>query len=236
MFQDDDVRENRLLIRFPVEVSQRITPYLEVVEFELGQIIYQPHQLFQDVYFPIRSVFSLVLTLSNGSTTEIGLIGNEGMLGLPVVLGYRYTIHHAIVQVSGNAFKLDADLLKQEFDRNSELHGQLLRYTHVRLSQISQIAACKSHHSIPQRLARWLLSVGDCLQQDSFGLTQKFIAEMLGVRRASVTEAASALQNAGIIRYSRGQIEILDRAALESWSCECYHTIKSEFDRSLNLD
>jgi len=167
MFQDDDVRENRLLIRFPVEVSQRITPYLEVVEFELGQIIYQPHQLFQDVYFPIRSVFSLVLTLSNGSTTEIGLIGNEGMLGLPVVLGYRYTIHHAIVQVSGNAFKLDADLLKQEFDRNSELHGQLLRYTHVRLSQILQIPPQHPTATGSMALIRWRLLAARLLWFDS---------------------------------------------------------------------
>ena len=178
-------------------------------------------------------MISLVSVMEDGSTTEIGLVGNEGMVGLPIFLGGNVTTNSAIVQIEGNAVKMDAAILKSEFERGGQLQKKLLLYTQARLTQISQIAACKSHHLIEERLARWLLSVNDCVNQPELPLTQKFISQMLGVRRASVTEAAIALQKAGFISYRRGQITILNRKELEQAACECYSLIQKEFKRLL---
>ncbi|MBE9214308.1 Crp/Fnr family transcriptional regulator [Plectonema cf. radiosum LEGE 06105] len=226
--------KNKLLMALPPGEYQRLIPYLKPVNLVLGQVIYEPYQLIKEVYFPNRAMISLVSMMKDGSTTEIGLVGNEGMVGIPVFLGGNVTTNRAIVQIEGNAMKMDADVLRGEFTRGEKLQKNLLLYTQARLTQVSQIAACKSHHLIEERFARWLLSVHDCVNQDELPLTQKFISEMLGVRRASVTEAAIALQKAELIKYSRGIITILKRKELEQAACECYSLIKNEFRRLLN--
>lgn len=233
MFDSPSLSANQLLMALPPGEYERLVPYLEPVSLVLGQIIYEPKQSIKEIYFPSGAMISLVSIMQDGSTTEIGLVGSEGMVGLPVFLGGNTATNRAIVQVEGNALKMDASILKSEFERGRQLQAKLLLYTQARLSQISQIAACKSHHLIEERLARWLLSVNDCVNKPELPLTQKFISEMLGVRRASVTEAAIALQKAGLISYSRGQITILNRKELEQAACECYSTIQNEFKRLL---
>ncbi|MBF2015950.1 MAG: Crp/Fnr family transcriptional regulator [Rivularia sp. T60_A2020_040] len=225
---------NKLLMALPPGEYQRLIPYLKPVNLVLGQVIYEPYQQIKEVYFPLRAMISLVSIMRNGSTTEIGLVGNEGMVGIPVFLGGNVTTNRAIVQIEGNAMKMDADVLQREFARGEKLQKNLLLYTQARLTQVSQIAACKSHHLIEERFARWLLSVHDCVNHEELPLTQKFISEMLGVRRASVTEAAISLQKAELIKYSRGIITILKREELEQAACECYSLIKNEFTRLLN--
>ncbi|MCJ8279815.1 MAG: Crp/Fnr family transcriptional regulator [Rivularia sp. ALOHA_DT_140] len=233
MLDSPSYSANQLLMALPPGEYKRLIPYLEPVSLVLGKIIYEPGQPTKEVYFPSGAMISLVSMMKDGSTTEIGLVGKEGMVGLPVLLGGNITTNRAIVQVEGNAVKMDASVLKSEFERGEQLQKKLLLYTQARLTQISQIAACKSHHLIEERLARWLLSVNDCVNKPELPLTQKFISEMLGVRRASVTEAAIALQKAGYISYSRGQITILKRKELEEAACECYSLIHKEFKRLL---
>lgn len=233
MFDSPQISANQLLMALPSGEYERLIPYLEPVSLILGQTLYEPKELIKEVYFPLEAMISLVSIMKDGSTTEIGLVGNEGMIGLPTFLGGDIATNRAIVQVEGKALKMDAHLLKSEFERGKQLQLKLLLYTQARLTQISQIAACKSHHLIEERLARWLLSVHDCVNKSELPLTQKFISEMLGVRRASVTEAAIALQKAGLISYSRGQITILKRKQLEQTACECYGLIHNEFKRLL---
>lgn len=224
---------NQLLAALPDSEYQRLVPYLEPVSLFLGQALYEPGEPIREVYFPARAMISLVSALADNSTTEIGLVGNEGIVGLPAFLGGDFTVNRAIVQIAGNAMKLDASVLKREFDREGELQKRLLLYTQVLLTQISQISACKSRHRLEQQLARWLLLVRDCVGQDEFRLTQQFIAQMLGVRRASVTQLAGTFQRAGLIRYSRGQIAILNQSELEATACECYRLVRSESIRLL---
>lgn len=224
---------NQLLMALPSVEYKRLIPYLKPVSLVLGQVIYEPRQPIKEVYFPSRAMISLVSIMKDDSTTEIGLVGNEGMVGIPVFLGGNVSTNCAIVQVEGSAVKMDASVLKSEFERGGQLQKKLLLYTQARLTLVSQIAACKSHHLIEERLARWLLSVNDCVNKNELPLTQKFISKMLGVRRASVTEAAIALQKAGFISYSRGQITILNREELEQAACECYGLIRNEFKRLL---
>ncbi len=233
MFDSPSLSANQLLMALPPGEYERLVPYLEPVSLALGQVIYEPKQLIKEVYFPLEAMISLVSIMKDGSTTEIGLVGSEGMVGLPVFLGGNSATNYAIVQVEGNALKMEASILKSEFERGKQLQAKLLLYTQARLTQVSQIAACKSHHLIEERLARWLLCVNDCVNKPELPLTQKFISEMLGVRRASVTEAAIALQKAGLISYSRGQITILKRNELEQAACECYGLIHNEFKRLL---
>ena len=234
MLDSPQISANQLLTALPPGEYERLIPYLEPVNLALGQIIYEPKQLIKEVYFPLGAMISLVLVMKDGSTTEIGLVGTEGMIGLPTFLGGNIATNRAIVQVEGNAVKMDASILKSEFERGKQLQTKLLLYTQARLTQVSQITACKSHHLIEERLARWLLCVNDCVNKPELPLTQKFISEMLGVRRASVTEAAGTLQKAGLISYSRGQITILKRNELEQAACECYGLIQNEFKRLLN--
>ncbi|MGB3640219.1 MAG: Crp/Fnr family transcriptional regulator [Rivularia sp. (in: cyanobacteria)] len=234
MFDSPQISANQLLMALSTKEYERLIPYLEPVSLVLGQIIYEPKQPIKEVYFPLGAMISLVSIMKDGSTTEIGLVGNQGMVGIPIFLGGNIATNRAIVQVEGNALKMDASILKSEFERGKQLQAKLLLYTQARLIQISQIAACKSHHLIEERLARWLLCVNDCVNKPELPLTQKFISEMLGVRRASVTEAAQALQKAGLIRYRRGQITILKRKELEQAACECYGLILNEFKRLLN--
>ncbi|MEA5536483.1 Crp/Fnr family transcriptional regulator [Crocosphaera sp. XPORK-15E] len=224
---------NQLLAALPEVEYQRIAPYLELTDLPLGYILDEPKGKIESVYFPNSSMISLVSILSDNATTEIGLIGKEGMVGLPIILGGNHSAHLGIVQVAGTAMKLNAEVLIQEFQQKESLYKLLLLYTEVRLNQIAQIAVCKSHHDIQKRFCRWLLSVQDCVEQDELFLTQIFISQMLGVRRASVTKAAQVLQNQGLINYQRGRVTILNRQGLEAHVCECYHWIKNDYHRLL---
>ncbi|WP_107670863.1 Crp/Fnr family transcriptional regulator [Cyanothece sp. BG0011] len=226
---------NRLLAALPEREYQRISPHLEFVNLRLGQILYEANTLIKWVYFPHRSIISIVSRLKGNVTTEIGLVGYEGMVGIPVILGGQYATNETVVQVADGAFKINADILRQEFQRGETLHKILLLYTETRLHQVSQVAVCKSHHCIEKRFCRWLLLVHDGVENDRLLLTQKFMAQMLGVRRASVTEAAKKIQELGLISYKRGEIMILNRAGLEERVCDCYHLIRQEFDRLMAL-
>ncbi|WP_330205152.1 Crp/Fnr family transcriptional regulator [Cyanobacterium sp. Dongsha4] len=221
--------KNKLLDGLPSHEYEKLEPHLEQVKLTSGVILYNPYDVIHYAYFPLSAMISLVKIMEDGSTTEIGLIGNEGMIGLPIILGGNYTTNNIVVQISGESLKLRADILKIEFSKGQTLQKLLLLYTQARLGQIAQTAACNRHHKIEARLARWLLSVYDCVRKDEFDLTQEFISHMLGVRRAGVTNAAHGLQEAGIIRYNRGKIVILDRQKLEQLSCECHQAIQNEF-------
>ena len=188
-----------------------------------------------EAYFPTFAMISLVSIMENGSTTEIGLVGKEGMVGLPIFLGGESTTSRAIVQIEGTAIKLNGNVLKSEFNRGGELQKILLLYTQALFTQASQNAACNRQHTIEQRLARWLLTTQDCISKDELHLTQEFISQMLGTRRSGVTVAAGALQKAGMIHYTRGKITILHREALQCHACECYRLIKNEYARLLKL-
>lgn len=224
---------NKLLSALSDSVDRRLSPYFEEVSLTRQQILYQSGEPIEYAYFPHQASVSLVLIMSDKVATEIGLVGNEGMVGLSVILGGKSTSSHSIVQIPGTATKIATPILQKEFKRGEELQQLLLLYTQARLSQISQIAACQSHHLIEQRLARWLLLVRDCTGKDQLPLTQKHISQMLGVRRASVTEAAISLQQAEVITYRRGQIVITNPQKLESLACECYSNIKNEYTRLL---
>lgn len=226
---------NRLLAALPTTEYDRLAPYLQLVSLPLGKILYEPNQLIQEVYFPNQAMISLASMVTNHGKGAIALIGNEGMLGLPVILGGNFMPFLVVVEISDTAFKLDAKLLKQEFQRGGQLQKILLLYTQAHLTQIAQTVVCTHSHHLEQRLARWLLCVRNCVQQDHLKLTQELLSRFLGVRRATITEAASALQKEGIIRYSRGQITILDREALQSKACGCYLLIQEEFSRLFNF-
>ncbi|EAZ91153.1 Crp/Fnr family transcriptional regulator [Crocosphaera chwakensis] len=225
--------ENRLLQALPNVDYQKLAPHLTSLDLSAGTILYEPEQAIEWAYFPCSAMISIVSIMENGATTEIGLIGKEGMVGLPIILGGKHYINQAIVQISGTALKLDGSILKQEFHRSNSLQNLLLLYIQARITQVSQTAACNRQHKIQKRLARWLLSVYDCVLSDELPLTQEFIANMLGTRRSGVTTAANILQEAGIIRYSRGKITILDQEELENAACECYRLIQDEFIRLL---
>jgi CRP-like cAMP-binding protein len=224
---------NQLLYTLIKVTNQRLLPYLEEVSLTSGQIIQESGSKITDVYFPKTTRVTSLLVMSDKSTIEIISIGNEGLANLSIVLGSDIANNRLIAQIAGTAIKLSADVIKQEFNRGEDLQQILLLYTQEQLNQIYQIAACRSHHNLEQRLARWLLLICDHVDQDTLPLTQKFISVMLGVRRASITEMAIAFQKQGIIKYSRGQITILDRLKLESIACECYGKIKSEYKRLL---
>lgn len=225
--------ENRLLRALPRVDYERLVPYLTSIDLSGGTIIYEPTQAIEFAYFPCSAMISIVSIMENGATTEIGLIGKEGIVGLPIILGGQQHLNQAIVQVPGTALKLEGSILEQEFYRSNSLQKLLLLYIQARLTQGSQTAACNRQHKIEQRLARWLLCVDDCVLCDEIPLTQEFIANMLGTRRSGVTTAARGLQEQKIIRYNRGKITILNRDALEKASCECYHLVRDELLRLL---
>lgn len=225
--------ENRLLAALPAEDYQRLVPHLELVSLPLEKVIYEPGEPIKHVYFPHQAIVSLVSTMEDGSTVEVGLVGNDGMVGTPVFLGGNTTTNRAFVQLAGSGMRMEAIRLKAEFNRAGSLQSLLLRYTQALLTQVSQLAACNRAHTVEERLARWLLTVSDRVQSDQFPLTQEFISQMLGVRRSGVTVAAGTLSQAGMIRYTRGKITVLNREDLEATSCECYGTIKNELERLL---
>ena len=226
--------ENRLLAALSCEVCQKLAPGLKRVSLERGKILHTPGETIQDLYSPIDCLLSITVTMSDGTTTETGMVGNREMLGVNAFMGGKGTTHTTyIVQIAGSAIKVDAQILRDEFDRNKEFRNLLLRYTQALIAQISQTTACNRLHSLEQRLARWLLEAQDRVNSNELKLTQEFIAVMLGVRRAGVTQAAQKLQESGLIRYSRGHVQILDQLGLEAVSCECFRTVRSEYDRLL---
>jgi len=227
---------NRLLAALPAEEYQRLLPHLEDVSLPRDQILYEEGEPIEYVYFPYHSIVSLVSTMEDGTTVEIGLVGNDGMVGIAVVLGGNSTTTRAIVQIPGKASRIKAKTLKTEFNQGGALQRSLLRYTQALLTHMAQGVACNRLHTIEERLARWLLTVQDRMQSNDLPLTQEFISQMLGTRRSSVTVAAGMLSKAGMIRYCRGKITILNRESLEATTCECYRVIQSEYERLLTAD
>lgn len=222
---------NQILAALPQAEYSRLAAYLQPVDLSVGTVLHNPGDKLTEVYFPEQAMISLVSIVSDGSTSEIGLVGNEGMTGLPVILGGDRATNCSVVQVSGKAFKLSATVLKEEFRRSERLPQLLLSYTHAQLIRVAQTAVCNRKHNIQEQLARWLLSARDRLRTNELPLTQEAIANMLGVRRTSVSEAANKLQKKGAIHYKRGRISIVNGACLETTACECYGLVRSEFER-----
>ena len=225
--------KNQLLAALPETEYQRLIPHLELVSLSLNQVLYDAGELIEHVYFFNQGMCSLVTIMENGAIVEVGLVGKEGMVGLPVCWGGNTTINQAMVQIPGTAMRMKAEHLKTEFNRGGKLHSLLLRYTQALFTHACQSTACNRLHTIDERLARWLLNVQDRMESDLLPLTQEFLSHMLGARRSGVTIAAGTLSQAGMICYSRGKITILDRESLEATSCECYGVIKNEYDRLL---
>jgi CRP-like cAMP-binding protein len=200
---------------------------------QLGEVLYESGDQLQHVYFPVLSIVSLLYVMADGASAEIAVVGNEGIIGIALFMGGETMPNRAVVQSAGYAYRLKGQVLKEEFNRGGELQHLLLRYTQALLTQMSQTAVCNRHHSVDQQLCRWLLLSLDRLSSNELSMTQELIANMLGVRREGVTEAAGKLQSAGLIHYSRGRIRVIDRPGLEARACECYQVVKTEFDRLL---
>lgn len=224
---------NRLLAALPDEEYERLLPHLEPISVSLGEVIYESGGYLSYVYFPANAIVSLLYTMQNGSTAEMGLVGNDGVLGIAIFMGGDTMPNRAIVQSAGIAIRMKAKVLQEEFARGGKLQRLLLRYTQALITQISQTAVCNRLHSVEQQLSRWLLLSHDRVKADELIMTQELIADMLGVRREGVTVAAGRLQDAGAISYVRGHIKILDRRKLEATACECYQVVRDEFDRLL---
>jgi CRP-like cAMP-binding protein len=226
-------KENQLLAAMPDSDYEALLPSLEAVPMPLGQAVYESGQPQGYVYFPTDSIVSLLYVLADGSTAEIAVTGKEGLVGIALFLGGETTPSRAVVQSAGHGYRLRAVELKKEFERGGPLQHLLLRYTQALITQMTQTAVCNRHHSVDQQLCRWLLLSLDRLPNNRLVMTQELIANMLGVRREGVTEAAGKLQADGLIEYSRGKITVLDRARLELRVCECYRVVKREYDRLL---
>lgn len=226
-----EIRKNQLLAALDKADGARLFPQLEHVELELGDVLYESGDELRYVYFPVNSVVSLLYVMKNGSSAEISVIGNDGMVGIGLFMGGNIMMGRAVVQAAGAAYRLDGQVLKDEFHRNGCMQDVLLRYTQALLTQMAQTAVCNRHHSIEQQLCRWLLLSLDRLPGNNINMTHQLISEMLGVRREGVTEAAQRLQSLGAIHYKRGRIEVVDRAKLESLSCECYSVVRKETER-----
>jgi CRP-like cAMP-binding protein len=225
--------QNHLLDALPAVDFARLEPHLELSPMKLGDVLYEPGIKLRHVYFPTTSIVSLLYVMEDGASAEIAIVGNEGILGISLFMGGDTTPSRAVVQSAGYGFRMKAELLKSEFDRFGVAMHLLLRYTQALITQMAQTAVCNRHHSIDQQLCRWLLLSLDRLATNELSMTQELIANMLGVRREGVTEAAGKLQQAGLIQYRRGRISVLDRGGLEARSCECYQVVKTEFDRLL---
>jgi CRP-like cAMP-binding protein len=233
MSEQLDPRENQLLAALPEEEWQRFAEHLELITMPLGAVLYESGETLNHVYFPTTAIVSLLYVMENGASAEIAIAGRESIIGISLFMGGESTPSRAVVQSAGKAFRMKAEFLKTQFNRYSAVLHLLLRYTQALITQMSQTAVCNRHHSIDQQLCRWLLLSLDRLQGDELVMTQELISNMLGVRREGVTEAALKLQGAGVIRYSRGRINVIDRSGLEKLSCECYGVVKKEYDRLL---
>lgn len=225
--------ENHILAALPAAEGERLFPHMERVEMPLGAVLYESGDTLRHVYFPIDCIVSLLYVLEDGTSAEIAVVGNEGALGVALFMGGETTPSRAIVQSAGFAYRLTGKRIKEEFSRHGQMLHVLLRYTQSLITQMAQTAVCNRHHSVHQQLCRWLLLSLDRLPSNKLTMTQELIANMLGVRREGVTEAAGKLQKLGVISYSRGEITVLDRSKLEQLSCECYAVVKTETDRLL---
>ena len=226
-------RQNQLLAALPDADYQRLLPHLEPVSMELGKALYESGSQQGYVYFPTTSIISLLYVMEDGASAEIAIAGNEGVVGIALFMGGESTPSRAVVQSAGYGYRLSASMLIKEFGQGGELQHLLLRYTQALITQMAQTAVCNRHHALEKQLCRWLLLSLDRLASNELTMTQELIANMLGVRREGVTEAAGHLQAAGLIHYSRGRITVLDRARLEARVCECYAVVKREYDRLL---
>jgi CRP-like cAMP-binding protein len=229
-------KQNHLIGALPASDYERLAAHLELIPMRLGDVLYESGDQLRYVYFPTTCIVSLLYVMEDGASAEIAIVGNEGILGISLFMGGDTTPSRAIVQSAGHGFRLKAGLLKNEFGRFGPTMHLLLRYTQALITQMAQTAVCNRHHSVDQQLCRWLLLSLDRLASNELAMTQELIANMLGVRREGVTEAAGKLQDAGLIRYHRGQITVLDRPGLEARACECYEVVKKEFDRLLPYD
>ena len=228
-----DPRDNQLLAALPSAEYQRWLPQLEAVPLELGQVLYESGATLAHVYFPTTAIVSLLYVMQDGASAEIAVVGFEGLVGVSLFMGGESTPSRAVVQSAGGTYRLRSQAMKDEFNRAGPVLHLLLRYTQALITQMSQTAVCNRHHSLDRQLCRWLLLSMDRLHGNELAMTQELIANMLGVRREGVTDAALKLQRAGLIRYSRGHITVLDRAGLEGATCECYAVVKREYDRLL---
>jgi CRP-like cAMP-binding protein len=229
---DQKPAANRVLASIPAKTYQRLRAHLESVNLAFGKILYEPGDTIRHVYFPVNCLVSLLTAVDKRRTLEVGMVGNEGMAGMPLVLGVDVSGGRALVQGGGNALRMTTTRFRTEFDRIKPLQQALLRYTHALMAQISQTAACNRFHAAEARLARWLLMTRDRVGSDSFRLTHEFLADMLGLRREGVSEAASALKRRKLIAYSRGEIQILDGRGLTASSCSCYQLVNTVYQRA----
>lgn len=224
-------KENHLLAALPVEVQNRVFPNLDLVEMPYGKVLYESGDIMRHVYFPVDSIVSLLYVMENGASAEVSVVGNEGFIGIALLMGGESTPSQAIVQCAGYAYRLPAQMFKDEFHRHGEMQVLLLRYTQAVITQMTQTAVCNRHHSIEQQLCRWLLLSLDRVPGARLSMTQELMSNMLGVRREGITEASGKLQKLGAIEYKRGKIRVLDRRMIEKLSCECYSVVKKETDR-----
>ena len=225
--------QNHILAALPVANLENLSQYLQLIELPVGKMLYEPSQVARYAYFPTSCIVSLQHVLESGRTAETASVGNDGMVGVALFMGGDSTPSSAMVQITGYAYQLESQVLKQEFKQNMALQQLLLRYTQVLLTQVSLIAVCNRHHSLQQQLCRWLLLALDRLPSNEINMTQDLVAGMLGVRREGITEAAGHLQRAGLISYRRGHIKVISRAGLETHTCECYGVLKKELSRLL---
>jgi CRP-like cAMP-binding protein len=226
--------QNHLLGALPPPDFERLAPHLNLVPLPLGEILYEPGQQLQHAYFPTTAIVSLHYVMESGASAETAGVGNEGVVGIALFMGGDTTPSSAVVKTAGHAYRLERRLLKEEFARAGLLQRLLLRYTQALITQMTQTAACNRHHSVEQQLCRWLLSTLDRVPSHELVITQELVASMLGVRREGITEAAGRLQSAGLIRYRRGHISVLNRIGLEAGACECYAVVKTELARLLS--
>jgi CRP-like cAMP-binding protein len=226
-------QQNHILDALPQPERDRLFPHLKLVALPLGEVLYESGDTLRHIYFPTDSIISLLYVLEDGASAEIAVVGNEGAIGVALFMGGETTTNRAIVQSAGSAYQLTGARLKEEFGRHGEMLHILLRYTQALITQMAQTAVCNRHHSVDQQLCRWLLLSLDRLSSAKLTMTQELIANMLGVRREGVTEAAGKLQKLGVITYQRGHITVLDRPRLEQLCCECYAVVKKETDRLL---
>ncbi len=224
---------NHIFEAMPTNEWERLLPLIETIELPLGKVLYEPGTKMSHVIFPSSAIVSLLYALENGSSAEIAVVGNEGVVGISIFMGGESTSSRAVVQSAGVGYKIKSSMLLDEFNRGGPIMHLLLRYTQALITQMSQTAVCNRHHSLDQQLCRWLLLSADRLTGNELIMTQELIANMLGVRREGVTEAALKIQKAGLIQYARGHITILDRHGLERRTCECYQVVKTEYDRLL---
>jgi CRP-like cAMP-binding protein len=228
-----DPRDNWLIAALAASDRDRWVPGLELVDLPLAKVLIEPGGNTTHVYFPTTAIVSLLYVMENGASAEIAVVGNEGLVGISLFMGGQSTSSSAVVQAAGQAYRLKAELLMDEFNRGGPVLHLLLRYTQALITQMSQTSVCNRHHAVDQQFCRWLLLTLDRLPASDVVMTQELLSNILGVRRASVTEAAGNLQRDGLIRYERGRIAVLDRPGLERRSCECYAVVKKEYDRLL---